>query len=73
MMKNRILKNWSIIRVVYVILGTMILVQTVMNREWLGVLIGAYFVIMGLFSIGCASGNCAIDSSKNPVQTNKNN
>lgn len=58
-MKGRILKNWSLIRVVYIVLGLLIMVQTTMSREWLGVLIGGYFVFMGIFSIGCASGNCS--------------
>lgn len=69
-MKERVLNNWSFIRVLYLVMGTLIVVQTAMSREWLGVLIGSYFVVMGLFSIGCASGtcyggNCTIESNKN--------
>jgi len=58
-MKERILTNWSIIRVVYLLLGSLIIIQSVVAREWLLVAFGGYFAAMGLFAFGCASGNCA--------------
>lgn len=60
-MKERILKNWSIIRVVYILLGGMIIVQSVLSSEWLLVAFGSYFAVMGIFAFGCASGNCKVD------------
>ncbi|PKR81704.1 hypothetical protein CW751_04035 [Brumimicrobium salinarum] len=57
-MKERILKNWSFIRIAYLLLGLLIVIQSVMAHEWLLVAFGGYFVAMGLFAFGCASGNC---------------
>ena len=57
-MKERLLTNWTFIRALYVIMGIMIVVQTIMSRQWIGVAFGGYFASMGLFAFGCASGNC---------------
>jgi hypothetical protein len=57
-MKERILTNWTLPRALYVIIGVMIIVQSVMSRQWIGVAFGGYFAAMGLFAFGCASGNC---------------
>ena len=45
----------------------MMTTQTVMSPEWPGDLFGGYFAPMGLFTFGCASGdcfsgNCTVDS-----------
>lgn len=57
-MKERILTNWTLSRALFVIMGTMVIVQSVMSHQWFAVLFGAYFASMGLFAFGCASGNC---------------
>jgi hypothetical protein len=57
-MKERILKNWTITRVLYLIMGVLIIVQSVSSKEWIGTILGAYFVSMGVFAFGCAAGNC---------------
>lgn len=57
-MKERILTNWTFSRVLFVVMGIMVIVQSVMSHQWFAVLFGAYFASMGLFAFGCASGNC---------------
>ena len=57
-MKERILSRWTLSRVLYLFMGVMILVQSAMSHQWLGVAFGGYFASMGLFAFGCASGNC---------------
>ncbi|MDX1651606.1 MAG: hypothetical protein R3277_03880 [Brumimicrobium sp.] len=69
-MKERILTNWTFTRALFVIMGTMVIVQSALNHEWFVVLFGAYFAAMGLFAFGCASGgcfggNCATASKEN--------
>ncbi len=61
-MKQRILTGWSFIRILYLISGAMIIIQSVAARQWMGVVLGGYFATMGLFAIGCAAGNCFGDS-----------
>ena len=58
-MKDRIFKNWTIIRVVYLSMGLFLLTSSIQHHEWLGVLFGSYVASMGLFALGCAGGQCA--------------
>ena len=57
-MKERILTNWTFTRVLYLIMGCAVIIQSVMSQQWFGVAFGGYFAAMGLFAFGCASGNC---------------
>ncbi len=57
-MKERILKNWTLTRGLYVVIGSLIIVQSVWQREWIMTVMGAYIASMGVFAFGCASGNC---------------
>jgi hypothetical protein len=61
-MKERILTNWSIRRVLYMAMGGYLIVQSIIDKQYFGVLLGTYFAAMGLFSFGCASGNCVGNS-----------
>lgn len=58
-MKERILTNWSVRRVLYVAMGSYLIIQSLIDKQYFGVLLGSYFASMGLFSFGCASGNCS--------------
>lgn len=57
-MKQRILTGWNLRRVLYTLIGGAIIIQSVLQHEWIGVLLGSYFASMGIFSFGCAGGNC---------------
>lgn len=66
-MKARILSGWTFTRALYLIIGILIIIQSLMEKEWLGAAFGGYFAAMGLFAFGCASGscfqgNCSVDS-----------
>lgn len=71
-MKNRILTGWTIQRGLYFALGLLIVVQSIIDKQWLAVIAGGYFASMGLFAFGCAAGNCfggkCIPENK-PIQT----
>jgi len=58
-MKERLLKNWTFVRVVYLTMGLFLLSTSIAANEWLGALFGSYVAAMGLFAFGCAGGNCA--------------
>ena len=60
---NSLLKNWNLSRILFLFLGISILYQTTQSNEWFGYIIGVYFMVMGIFSLGCASGNCGIPSN----------
>lgn len=55
---NRILTGWTFQRGLYLLMGLIVIVQSVMEQQWAGVAFGAYFASMGLFAFGCAAGNC---------------
>lgn len=59
-MKERILTGWTLTRVLYLVMGSYIVVQSVLNQQWVGILLGGYFAAMGLFAFGCAAGNCGV-------------
>lgn len=57
-MKDRIFKNWTFRRALYLLMGVVVIIQSVTTQQWLGIAFGAYFASMGLFAFGCAGGNC---------------
>lgn len=57
-MKQRILTGWTFMRVLYTVMGVLIIIQSVLHQQWFGVLFGGYFASMGVFAFGCAAGNC---------------
>lgn len=76
-MKNRILKGWTIQRAFYLLAGVLLAFQAFMSHQVAGVLIGIYFASMGIFSFGCASGNCSVNynskqGSEKTLLSNKN-
>ena len=56
--KNKILKNWTLQRLLFVGIGIMLLYDAYFKNEWLGYFIGLYFLGIGFFSIACVSRNC---------------
>lgn len=57
-MKERILNNWTVMRVLYVIIGLYIIAEAINTGQWFGIVFGTYFAAMGVFAFGCAAGNC---------------
>ncbi|HRP53427.1 MAG TPA: hypothetical protein PLI97_07955 [Fluviicola sp.] len=62
-MKQRLFYNWNAIRVLYVVIGVSLSIQSFRSSEWMGVIFGLYFSAMGIFALGCAAGNCSINLS----------
>ena len=57
-MKERIFTGWTFTRGLYIVMGSIIIIQSILNHQWLGVVFGGYFAAMGIFAFGCAAGNC---------------
>lgn len=64
-MKERLLTGWTITRVIYIGLGIMVTMNGIQASHWLSIFFGIYFASMGLFSFGCASGNCYTGYQRN--------
>lgn len=71
-MKDRILSKWTFTRALYLLIGTAVIVQSVLSEQWFGVAFGAYFASMGLFAFGCAAGTC-YQGNSSTVQKHKSN
>lgn len=56
---NRISTGWTFMRFFYIVMGVTIIIQAAMIRQWPGIILGGYFLVMGVLGLGCASGNCA--------------
>jgi hypothetical protein len=39
-------------------MGMMVIIQSVLEKQFVAVVFGGYFAAMGLFGFGCASGSC---------------
>jgi hypothetical protein len=63
-MKERLLTGWTIQRGLYVIIGGILITQSIMEAQWVGMAIGGYFASMGIFAFGCAAGNCYLPDEK---------
>lgn len=60
-MRNNILYNWSLSRVLRLGLGIFIIVEGIQTDMWMLIALGALFSLMPLLNIGCcATGNCNI-------------
>jgi hypothetical protein len=57
-MMKKITTGWTFTRAIFLILGGLMVAQAFFEKQWFGVAIGSYFAAMGLFSFGCAAGNC---------------
>jgi membrane-bound ClpP family serine protease len=63
-MTKKLLTGWTTSRIIFTLLGIAIILQTAMDRQVFGVILGAYILLMGLFGFGCAAVNCNIRESK---------
>ena len=66
-LKQKILTGWTFIRALYFGLGIFILIQSILDQQWLFVFVGAYFAAMGFLGFGCA---CFYNPNK-PEQARK--
>ncbi len=59
-MKQAIFSNWNFMRFLRLALGIVIIVQSVIAKDWTLGIVGAVFTLMPVFSIGCCgAGGCA--------------
>ncbi len=69
-MKQLLLSNWSLVRVLRVALGIAIVVQAIMMKDVLFGVMGTLLTIMPLFNIGCCTtGTCIAPPGKNKQDT----
>lgn len=57
-MKARILTGWTMMRVLYLVMGITLVIQAIMAAQYMMIALGGYFAVMAVFGIGCMGGNC---------------
>jgi len=72
-MKDRILHGWNLMRVVYLIMGIVIIIQSIMAHQYPVLFFGLYFIATSILGLGCAGGACAapIQAPKSKNRTNE--
>lgn len=66
-MKERILQNWHVYRIIYLAIGLFFCVYAMVNKDWTASLPGIYFASMAIFHFGCAAGRCYVAPIKKPM------
>lgn len=59
-MRQRVLNYWHFFRVLRLVLGIMITVQSLQVKEYGFALAGILFAAMAIFNMGCMGGACAV-------------
>jgi hypothetical protein len=68
-MKDRILSNWTLSRILRVIIGMVIIGEAIFRADLISGIAGAIFTGMGVFNIGCCgSGACYTSAKNNKVE-----
>lgn len=63
-MIKHLFKGWTTLRIIYLLIGLILLIHTIMDGQIIGVLLSLYILFIGLFGFGCASGNCTVNQNK---------
>lgn len=61
-MKERVLRAWTLKRVLHLVLGGFVIIQSIEESQWFMMVLGVYIASMGLFAFGCSAANCFGDS-----------
>lgn len=57
--------NWNAMRIIRLALGIIIIVQGILNREWIFVALGGSLALMPLLNVGCCAGSACNTPMKN--------
>lgn len=63
-MLNIAFQNWNFIRIIRLLLGIVLLIESVKMNDYFLILISSAFTLIPLLNIGCSGGNCGINSKK---------
>lgn len=58
-MKNQIFKNWNFFRILRLILGIVIIIQSIYTRNYTFGIIGLLFATTSIFNVACCGSSCS--------------
>ncbi len=59
-MKNILLTNWHLMRVIRLVFALFLFIQAYQTFEWFFVVFGLFFLIQALFNTGCGANGCQL-------------
>lgn len=71
-MKKRILRNWTFSRFLILLAGTGLILFSVYDGMWPGILLGVYVLSMAIFDFGCTGKFCQGNSCENSSFLSRN-
>ncbi|MCO6495141.1 MAG: hypothetical protein J5I91_05610 [Bacteroidetes bacterium] len=70
---KELLKGWNLMRVLYLVMGILIIIQGVETKEWFVALMGGLLLVMGIFKMGCANTKSCCNTAISPKKSESNN
>jgi len=70
-MKQAIFSNWNFMRLIRLVLGITIIVQSIITKDWVVGILGIVFIAMPMFNIGCCAVSGCTTPPKKVVKTPK--
>jgi fucose permease len=61
---QRFFLPWTVTRILFLFVGGSIFYPAAIEKLWVGIIFGLYFIGSGLFAWGCAGGNCQTPAPK---------
>lgn len=69
-----ILRNWNIARFIRLVLGIIVIIQGIINNEWVFALAGGLLILMAVANAGCcAASGCSVPVKSKSVSQNEIN
>ena len=59
---NNILRNWTAMRIIRLVMGGFIAYQGVLLAQWILIIPGVVYSLLALFNLGCSNGSCAVNT-----------
>lgn len=63
-MKQLLFTNWHFMRGLRVAFAIFLFVQAYQTHQWFFIAFGLFFLIQGVFNLGCQNNSCAIPRNK---------
>lgn len=63
-MKQRILTGWNFVRVLYLLMGITLIIQSIMAHQYGMAFLGAYVAGLSILGLGCMGGHCNVQPTQ---------
>ena len=68
-MREQIFKHWNFFRILRLILGLIIIIQSIYTKNYVFGILGLLFTTLAVFNIGCNGSSCSIQQYSTSKQS----